>query len=148
MSNLKDYDFIVGFTLFTAKGFKTMYRHFDKLETAKMFASNVNIKNNCKIYVDLEYFEKIKTDLLIKLEMKKVLFVRKDKTTNKLLSELYIRKDKLEKDYIPKSKVREIIQKYYNEYEKEKEYRYSLDVEDEQRILRKIEKELFQKGDK
>ena len=52
MSNLKDYDFIVGFTLFTPKGFKTMYRHFDKLETAKMFASNVNIKNNCKIYVD------------------------------------------------------------------------------------------------
>ena len=80
--------------------------------------------------------------------MKKVLFVRKDKTTNKLLSELYIRKDELEKDYIPKSKVREIIQKYYNEYEKEKEYRYTLDVENEQRILREIEKELFQKGDK
>jgi hypothetical protein len=55
MSNLKDYDFIVGFTLFTSKGFKTMYRHFDKLETAKLFASNVNIKNNCKIYVDLEF---------------------------------------------------------------------------------------------
>ena len=106
MSDLKDYDFIVGFT---RKGFKTMYRHFDKLETAKLFASNVNIKNNCKIYVDLEYFEEIKTDLLLKLEMKKVLFVRKDKTTNKLLSELYIRKDELEKDYIPKSKVEEKI---------------------------------------
>lgn len=53
MPNLKDYDFIVGFTLFTPKGFKTMYRHFDKL-----FASNVNIKDNCKIYVDLEYFDK------------------------------------------------------------------------------------------
>ena len=55
MSDLRDYDFIVGFTLFTPKGFKTMYRHFDKLETAKMFASNVNIKNNCKIYVDLNF---------------------------------------------------------------------------------------------
>lgn len=55
MSDLKDYDFIVGFTLFTPKGFKTMYRHFNKLETAKLFASNVNIKNNCKIYVDLEF---------------------------------------------------------------------------------------------
>ena len=55
MFNLKDYDFIVGFTLFTPKGFKTMYRHFDKLETAKLFASNVNIKNNCKIYIDLEF---------------------------------------------------------------------------------------------
>lgn len=55
MSDLKEYDFIVGFTLFTPKGFKTMYQHFDKLETAKLFASNVNIKNNCKIYVDLEF---------------------------------------------------------------------------------------------
>lgn len=51
-----EHDFIVGFTLFTAKGFKTMYRHFDKLKTAKLFASNVNIKNNCKIYVDLDYY--------------------------------------------------------------------------------------------
>lgn len=50
---------------------------------------------------------------------------------------------KLEKDSILKSKVREIIQKYYDEYEKEKEYRYTLDVEDEQRILREIEKELL-----
>lgn len=52
-----EHDFIVGFTLFTRKGFKTMYRHFDKLETAKLFASNVNIKNNCKIYVDLEFYK-------------------------------------------------------------------------------------------
>ena len=66
MSNLKDYDFIVGFTLFTPKGFKTMYRHFDKLETAKLFASNVNIKNNSKIYVDLEFHDLIQmVDLLI-----------------------------------------------------------------------------------
>ena len=52
-----DYDFIVGFTLFTPKGFRTMYRHFDKLDTAKMFASNVNIKDNSKIYVDLSYLQ-------------------------------------------------------------------------------------------
>lgn len=51
MPNLKDYDFIVGFTLFTPKGFKTMYRHFDKLETAKLFASNVNIKDNCRFRI-------------------------------------------------------------------------------------------------
>lgn len=50
-----EHDFIVGFTIFTPKGFKTMYRHFNKLETAKLFASNVNIKNNCKIYVDLDF---------------------------------------------------------------------------------------------
>lgn len=52
-----EYDFIVGFTLFTPKGFRTMYRHFDKLDTAKMFASNVNIKDNSKIYVDLKYLQ-------------------------------------------------------------------------------------------
>lgn len=59
-----DYDFIVGFTLFTLKGFKTMYRHFDKLDTAKMFVSNVNIKDNSKIYVDLKYMQdKIKAKI-------------------------------------------------------------------------------------
>ncbi len=52
-----EYDFIVGFTLFTPKGFRTMYRHFDKLDTAKMFVSNVNIKDNSKIYVDLKYLQ-------------------------------------------------------------------------------------------
>lgn len=53
-----EHDFIVAFTLFTPKGFRTMYRHFNNLRTAKMFASNVNIKDNCKIYVDLEYFNR------------------------------------------------------------------------------------------
>lgn len=66
MPNLKDYDFIVGFTLFTPKGFKTMYRHFDKLERAKLFASNNNIKNNCKIYVDLEFHKDEMKNLLNK----------------------------------------------------------------------------------
>lgn len=37
--------------------------------------------------------EEINADLLVKLEMKKILFLRKDKTTNKIISELYIRKD-------------------------------------------------------
>ena len=49
---------------------------------------------------------------------------------------------------IPKSKVREIIQKYYDVYEKEKEYRYTLDVEDEQKVLREIEQDILQEGDK
>ena len=66
-----DYDFIVGFTLFTPKGFRTMYRHFDKLDTAKMFTSNVNIKNNSKIYVDLKYLQdKIKPIQIIDLDGK------------------------------------------------------------------------------
>ena len=59
-----EYDFIVGFTLFTPKGFRTMYRHFDKLDTAKMFVSNVNIKDNNKIYVDLKYLQDKIEDIL------------------------------------------------------------------------------------
>lgn len=59
-----DYDFIVGFTLFTPKGFRTMYRHFDKLDTAKRFVSNVNIKDNSKIYVDLKYLQDKVEDIL------------------------------------------------------------------------------------
>ena len=134
--DLKDYDFIVGFTLFTPKGFKTMYRHFDKLETAKLFASNVNIKNNCKIYVDLEFH---------KDEMKNLVNENNDlhKEINRRIK-LKIENEKIvDNEFISKNKVIEIIQKYYDEYEKEKEYRYTLDVEDEQRILRKIEKELL-----
>lgn len=53
-----DFDFIVGFSLFTQRGVRTFYRHFNNLETAKLFASNENIKNNCKIYVDLDYHVK------------------------------------------------------------------------------------------
>ena len=52
-----DYDFIVGFTLFNKTGFKIRFRHFDNLKVAKMFASNVNLKDNSKIYVDLKYLE-------------------------------------------------------------------------------------------
>ena len=67
-----EHDFIVGFTLFTPKGFKTMYRHFDKLETAKMFASNVNIKNNCKIYIDLDIHKDEMKNQLNKLHRKRI----------------------------------------------------------------------------
>lgn len=63
-----EYDFMVGFTLFTPKGFKTMYRHFDKLDTAKMFTSNVNIKDNSKIYVDLKYLEDKLKEVLEKIK--------------------------------------------------------------------------------
>lgn len=58
----KEYDFIVGFTIFSPTGFKTMYRHFDKLETAQLFASNKNLKDNCKIYVDLDFYQKSQVD--------------------------------------------------------------------------------------
>ena len=30
----KEYDFIVGFTIFKPTGFKTMYRHFDTMNTS------------------------------------------------------------------------------------------------------------------
>lgn len=60
--------------------------------------------------------EERNTDLLLKLEMKKVLFIRKDKVTKKLLSELYIRKDELEKDYISKDKIKAKIEEIDKEY--------------------------------
>lgn len=54
----KRYDFIVGFTIFKPTGFKTMYRHFNNLETAKLFASNKALKDCSKIYVDLDFYNK------------------------------------------------------------------------------------------
>lgn len=56
---IKEFDFVVGFTIFSKCSYKTMYRHFNKLEVAKLFANNVNLKNNCKIYVDLLYYEEL-----------------------------------------------------------------------------------------
>lgn len=100
-----EYDFIVGFTLFTPKGFKTMYRHFDKLETAKLFASNVNIKNNCKIYVDLEFH---------KDEMKNLINENNElhKEINRRIK-LKIENEKIvDNEFISKNKIREKIEEY------------------------------------
>lgn len=58
-----DYDFIVGFTIFNPTGYKTRFRHFNKLETAELFASNKSIKDNCKIYVDYLYYKKLERKL-------------------------------------------------------------------------------------
>jgi len=101
-------DFIVGFTLFTPKGFKTMYRHFSKLEMAKRFASNVNIKDNCKIYVDLDLYKDLEK----------------------------------QQDMIPKSKVREKIEKLEIECNKLKELNGCTNGK-----LIKILQELLQEGD-
>lgn len=126
MSDLKDYDFIVGFTLFTPKGFKTMYRHFDKLETAKLFASNVNIKNNCKIYVDLEFHkdeiknlinennylhEEINKRIKLKIENEKIVdneFISKNKIREKIKSLDYGR-DNIEQRYFKKEVLQELL---------------------------------------
>ena len=56
------YDFIVGFTTFNPTGYKTIFRHFNKLETAELFASNINIKDNCKIYVDYLYYKELENE--------------------------------------------------------------------------------------
>lgn len=116
MSNLKDYDFIVGFTLFTPKGFKTMYRHFDKLETAKLFASNVNIKNNCKIYIDLEFH---------KDEIKNLINENNDlhKEINRRIK-LKIENEKIvDNEFISKNKIREKIKRLdYNSDNTEQRY--------------------------
>ena len=77
-------DYIVGFTLFTPKGIKTMYQHFPTLECAKMFANNVNIKNNCKIYVDLDFYNKVKEE---NQKLKKCHFIYEEMTGIDLLLE-------------------------------------------------------------
>ena len=113
MSDLKDYDFIVGFTLFTQKGFKTMYRHFDKLESAKLFASN---KNNCKIYVDLEFH---------KDEIKNLINENNDlhKEINRRIK-LKIENEKIvDNEFISKNKIREKIKRLdYNSENTEQRY--------------------------
>jgi len=60
MNEDKNYDFIVGFTIFMKSGYKTMHRHFSSLERAQRFANNVNIKDNHKIYVDYDLYQKEK----------------------------------------------------------------------------------------
>ena len=87
----KEYDFIVGFTLFTPSGFRTMYRHFDNLEVAKIFANNVNIKDNHKIYVDLDLYnkEKEKNKLLIEGKFREVA------GKNSYIKDNYVSKDEI-----------------------------------------------------
>ena len=59
-SEEENYDFIVGFTIFMKSEYKTMHRHFSSLERAQRFANNVNIKDNHKIYVDYDLYQKEK----------------------------------------------------------------------------------------
>lgn len=48
------------------------------------------------------------------------------------------------KNYVDKFLVNKVINKYYMEYEKQKEYRFTDDVEDEQDILLQIKKEIIE----
>jgi len=59
-----EYDFILGFTLFNTTGFKTRFKNFDNLKEAIMFANNVDLKDNSKIYVDLKYLQDKIEDIL------------------------------------------------------------------------------------
>lgn len=121
-----EHDFIVGFTLFTQKGFKTMYRHFDKLESAKLFASNKNIKNNCKIYVDLEFHKdeiknlinenndlhkEINRRIKLKIENEKIVdneFISKNKIREKI-KRLDCNSDNTEQRYFKKEVLQELL---------------------------------------
>lgn len=73
-----------------------------------------------------------------------VTLLRKNGKVDILADNIHFKYIDMVENYIPKSKVKEIIQKYYDEYEKEKEYRYTGDVEDEQQVLREIERELLE----
>lgn len=59
----------------------------------------------------------------------------------------YIETNELNKIFnnvVSKQKVNEVIEKYFKEYEKQKEYRFTDDVEDEQDILLQIKKEIIE----
>lgn len=49
----------------------------------------------------------------------------------------------LHDNYVSRDKIREVIKKYYDDYERQKRYRYTKDVDDEQIVLKDIEKELL-----
>lgn len=76
--------------------------------TRKQIEEGINVYQGL---LDLYNKEKEKNiELLEKLEMKKLLFVRKDHITNGILCEYYIREDEIEKDYISKDKIRELLE--------------------------------------
>lgn len=52
--------------------------------------------------------------------------------------------NKIFNNVVSKQKVNEVIEKYFKEYEKQKEYRFTDDVEDEQDILLQIKKEIIE----
>ena len=61
----------------------------------------------------------------------------------------YIETNELNKIFnnvVSKQKVKDVIEKYFMEYEKEKEYRFTDDVETEQEILISIENEILEEN--
>jgi len=139
----EDYDFIVGFTIFGRTGFKTMYRHFDKLESAKLFASNINIKDNCKMYVDLDLYNKEKgknkeqKQRIRNLECK---IIRQKEQIIGLRGKWHIDAF-IEEDYISKDKIREKIEelnKEYEEYKEEQEWEIQDDIQAQISILQSL----------
>lgn len=51
--------------------------------------------------------------------------------------------NKIFNNVVSKQKVKDVIEKYFMEYEEEKQYRYTPEVEEEQEILIKIENEII-----
>lgn len=52
--------------------------------------------------------------------------------------------NKIFNNVVSKQKVNEVIEKYFIEYENQKEYRFTDDVEEEQEILLQIRKEIIE----
>ena len=55
--------------------------------------------------------------------------------------------NKIFNNVVSKQKVKDVIEKYFMEYEEEKQYRYTPEVEEEQEILIKIENEIIDNSD-
>lgn len=72
----------------------------------------------------------------IEKQQKDIKYLHKELVAYKTTLNNYTRKDTIQK----------VINKYYNDYEEQKRYRYTRDVE-EQSVLKDIEKELLGNGD-
>lgn len=127
---MSEEDFIVGYTIFKGGGFRTRYQHFDNLEVAKMFTSNVNLKDTSKIYVPLELYEKQQKEIEYykdELEKESSIWTKIEKGN----------------DYISKDKVRDIIKclehEPYTAFDAYGELLYDTEIDIKQKLNKLLE---------
>ena len=95
-------------TLIEIKEFSKLSSYLD-VKTKQLNAIDIVTNLIEKQQKEIEKVKENYDELFTKYEMKKILFVRKDHETNELISDLYIRKDILNADYISKDKIKEKI---------------------------------------
>lgn len=83
-------------------------------------------------------------DILNNLDLSDKTLLYINELFNKDMQLFFIDMEIKKKKFVSKQKVNEVIEKYFKEYEKQKEYRFTDDVEDEQDILLQIKKEIIE----